>query len=353
MASLAITGLTNAGKSSLFAALTGRTDGIAAFPFSTTETRVGIVNLADPLLDELGRMEGSRRVTRAALETADTPPLVGTGGEIDPKTTGRLRLADCLVVVLRAFTDVAVPGPGGAPVRDAEEIMLDLAISDADMFQRSLVRLQNQATSRPERRPVYETVRRAARITRDGGLLRSVTWTQAQRHALADFAPLTLKPTIWVINSNEDRPSETDPDVVATVPRDDPILTMTLGLEAEVAALEPQERAEMRAALGLGRGASASLSGAALSALGLCVFYTSNVRETRAWLTPIGSSARQAAGKVHSDMERGFIRAEVAPVRDVTAAGGWQHAVAKRAVRVEGRDYPVQSGDVIKVRFSV
>ena len=117
--------------------------------------------------------------------------------------------------------------------------------------------------------------------------------------------------------------------------------------------LDEPDRAEMLQAFGLGRGAAAAISFAVLDTLAMCTFYTSNSRETRAWITPVGSNARQAAGKVHSDMERGFIRAEVGTARAVIEAGGWDAARARGVVRVEGRDYPVQSGDVLQVRFSV
>ena len=355
MATLGITGPPNSGKSSLFAALTDRHEGIAPFPFSTTAARVGVVAMEDPVLEEVGRLEGSKRITYSALEATDTPPRSRSGGEHDTETMGRLRQSDCLVVVLRSFNDPAIPDSesGVDPVQQAEETMLDLAIADADMFERSLVRLRNQATSRPERRAVYEVVARAAAIAREGDMLRSAPWSKAERTALADFAPLTLKPIIWVVNADEDLHSSTDHRLREVVPDRDPVLTLTLALEAEAASLDPGDRKEMREAFGLGQGASSTVAQAATSALGLCTFYTAGRRETRAWLTPHGSSARQAAGKIHSDMERGFIRAEVATARTVIDAGGWDAARGKGMVRVEGRDYTVQPQDLMHVRFSV
>ena len=355
MATLGITGLANTGKTSLFAALTGRPEGIAPFPFSTTETRPGVARIVDPILEQLGGLEGSARITPAALEVTDGPPLNKSGGELDAQTVGKLRQADCLVVVLRAFTDPSVPDTesGVDPTRQAEEVILEMAISDAEMFEGSVVRLRNQATSRPERRAAYEAVARASEISREGGLLRSAQWSDVERTALADFAPLTLKPMIWVVNVEEEQLSPTNNRVGEVVPAGDRVLTMTLALEAEAASLDTEDLAEMRDAFGLGDGAAGTISEAAQAALGLCIFYTANSRETRAWLTPEGSSARRAAGKVHSDMERGFIRAEVATARAVIGAGGWDSARATGIVRVEGRDYPVRSQDVIQVRFSI
>ncbi|MYH06880.1 MAG: redox-regulated ATPase YchF [Acidimicrobiia bacterium] len=355
MATLGITGLANTGKTSLFAALTARPGGIAPFPFSTTEARLAVTPIVDPILQELGRLEGSARITPATLEVTDGPPLQEPGGDLDARTVGKLRQADCMVVVLRAFEDPSVPhgGSGTDPRAQAEEVLLAMAISDAQMFEGSLLRLRNQATSRPERRAAYETVGRAAEISGDGDLLRERRWSDLERKALADFAPLTLKPVIWVVNVDEEQVEEGPNPVEGAVPAGDPVLTMTLRLEAEAAMLDEPDRAEMLQAFGLGRGAAAAISFAVLDTLAMCTFYTSNSRETRAWITPMGSNARQAAGKVHSDMERGFIRAEVGTARAVIEAGGWDAARARGVVRVEGRDYPVQSGDVLQVRFSV
>ena len=232
MATLGITGLANTGKTSLFAALTGRPEGIAPFPFSTTETRLGVARIVDPILEQLGGLEGSARITPAALEVTDGPPLNKSGGELDAQTVGKLRQADCLVVVLRAFTDPSVPDTesGVDPTRQAEEVILEMAISDAEMFEGSVVRLRNQATSRPERRAAYEAVARASEISREGGLLRSAQWSDVERTALADFAPLTLKPMIWVVNVEEEQLSEAANGVGEVVPAGDRVLTMDLGV---------------------------------------------------------------------------------------------------------------------------
>ncbi len=355
MATLGITGLANTGKTSLFAALTARPEGIASFPFSTIETRIGITPIVDPILQELGRLEGSARITPATLEVTDGPPLQEPGGDVDARTVGSLRRADCMLVVLRAFGDPSVPhgGSGTDPRSQAEEVLLAMAISDAQMFEGSILRLRNQATSRPERRAAYETVARAAEVSSDGGLLRERRWSDLELKALADFAPLTLKPVIWVVNVEEEQAQETPNPVEGVVPAGDPVVPMTLQLEAEAAMLDARDRAEMLQAFGLGRGAAATISSAVLDTLAMCIFYTSNSRETKAWLTPVGSHARRAAGKVHSDMERGFIRAEVGTAQAVIDVGGWDAARAKGVVRVEGRDYPVRSRDILQVRFSV
>jgi hypothetical protein len=355
MTTLAITGLPNSGKSSLFGALTGQMDGIAPFPFSTTTPQIGMMTIQDPMLEQLGRLEGSARITGAALEVTDTPPRNRSGGEADTQTMGRIRLADCLLIILNGFSEPArlETGPGPDLAHQAEDTILDLAINDAVIFDRALPRLRNQATSRPERKVAYQTVGRAAEITREGRMLRSEAWSEKESAALADFAPLTLKPAVWIVNEREDSPPGRRDRLGQVIPANDPMLRLTLALEAEAASLDPDDRAEMREAFGLGKGAASRVSQAVSEALGLCTFFTANARETRAWLTPRNSTARQAAGKVHSDMERGFIRAEVANVDSVIESGGWDAARRMRLIKVEGRDYVVQPRDVLQIRFSV
>ncbi len=355
MPTLAITGLANVGKSSLFAALTGRVEGIAPFPFSTTEIQIGLLPVEEPTLEELGRMEGSSRITPGALEVMDTPARSRSGGETDTEAVGKIRQADGLVVVLRAFPDQATSGEDSDidPAPQVQDTIVDLAINDAEVFERALPRLRNQATSRPERRTAYQSVLKALEVTREGRLLRSVKWSDVEMEALADFAPLTLKPVIWVANVEEASPGSVSDSLSAVVCPGDPVVTLSLAWEAEVAALHPEERTEMREAFGMGQGAAAALSAAAMEALRLCLFFTANHRETRTWLTRQGSSVREAAGRIHSDMERGFIRAEVADIRSVIDAGGWDAARKKGVTRVEGRDYTVRSRDVLHIRFSI
>ena len=355
MTTLAITGLPNSGKSSLFAALTGRSEGIAPFPFSTTAVRMGVLPIEDRGLAELGKLEGSARITRASLQVSDTPPRQRPSGEADTETVGFIRQADCLLVVLGVFSDVRMPD--GGPVFDSalqvEETLMDLALNDADVFERTLVRLRNQATSRPERRAAYHAVARATEITREGHLLRSVQWSESERAALADFAPLTLKPVVWVVNGDEDTVSDSLDPIREVVPPGDPVVKVTAALEAEIASMDPEDQSKMREGFELGEGAPATISRAALEAMDLCMFFTTNARETRAWLTKMGSGARQAAGKIHSDMERGFIRAEVASASRIIEAGGWEEGRSEGLVRIEGKDYPVRPRDVLQIRFSV
>jgi ribosome-binding ATPase YchF (GTP1/OBG family) len=166
------------------------------------------------------------------------------------------------------------------------------------------------------------------------------------------MAPLSLKPAIWVINVSED--TSGDPAAVAeVVPDTDTVVVLSAKLEEEAAGLDASERVELFEGLGLGEGALAKVTAAANQALGLITFFTMGPKESRAWTTRRGSTARQAAGRIHSDMERGFIRADVAPIADVISAGGWDEAKKAGRARLEGRDYVVVEGDVIEVRFSV
>jgi ribosome-binding ATPase YchF (GTP1/OBG family) len=204
-------------------------------------------------------------------------------------------------------------------------------------------------------RRAADTVARAADLLADGAQLRSVEWSEEERAVFRDLAPLTLKPAVWVVNVAEDEP---DPPGRAEalrglVPEGDTVVALSARIEEEAARLDPADRAELFEGLGLGEGALARMVAATYDALGLLSFYTLGTKEAHAWTVARGSTARAAAGKVHSDMERGFIRAEVAPLERVVAAGGWDALKAEGGVRVEGKEYVVAEGDVLLIRFSV
>ena len=169
-----------------------------------------------------------------------------------------------------------------------------------------------------------------------------------------DLAPLTLKPAVWVVNVDEGAiEGDVIDRVTEVVPEGDLVIVLSAKIEAEAAQLDPGDRAELREGLGLGAGALTTMVQATYSALGVLSFFTMGPKESRAWTVRVGAAAPEAAGKIHSDLERGFIRAEVAPIEVVLDAGGWDAAKAAGSVRLEGKDYVIKEGDVIVVRFSV
>ncbi len=359
MPTIGIVGFPNTGKTTLFNALTGLEAPTAVHPFVTTEPNVGVARVRDAALERAAEVEGSKKTVHATLDLLDLPAMArqGAGGGLGARFLGRLREMEALAVVLRAFGDEAVPAAesGIDPAAQAEELGLELALADAEVFERRREKVAKEATADPAKRPAAAAIARAADLLASGTPLRTEAWGPEERDAFRDLAPLTLKPVVWVVNVAEDEPepAKLADAVAAAVPPGDTVVALSARIEEEGARLDPADRAELFEGLGLGEGALATMVRAAYTALGLLSFYTLGPKEAHAWTLRRGATARQAAGRIHSDLERGFIRAEVAGVHEVIAAGGWDAAKAAGVVRVEGRDYVVRDDDVILVRFSV
>ncbi len=359
MPTIGIVGFPNTGKTTLFNALTGLEAPTAPHPFSTTEPNVGVARVPDPALERAADLEGSKKTVYATLDLLDLPAMgkPGAGGGLGARFLGRLREMEALAVVLRSFGDEAVPaGESGIdPAAQAEELGLELVLADAEVFERRREKAAKEATADPAKRPAAAAIARAADLLATGAPLRSGTWSAEECDAFRNLAPLTLKPVVWVVNMAEDEPEPVKlaDAVAAVVPPGDTVVTLSARIEEEGARLDPADRAELFEGLGLGEGALVTMVQAAYAALGLLSFYTLAPKEAHAWTLRRGATARQAAGRVHSDLERGFIRAEVAAIDEVIEAGGWDAAKAEGLVRIEGRDYVVRDDDVILVRFSV
>ena len=346
-------GFSNVGKTTLFNALTGLEAFTAPHPFSTTQPNIGTAKVPDRLLEQLATLERSRKVTHAGLDLVDLPAV--RSGSI--RGLGAGREPDVLLAVVRAHDSDAVPVDehGADPASQADDLLLEMAMSDFEMFERRYERLRKEAAADPRLRPVAEAVTKATERLGEGIPLRQAEWSEIELRAFRDMAPLSLLPCVWAVNVAEDDAGRgaVIERVREVVPTTDPVLAVSALLEEEVAALDASERAELYEGLGLGEGAPARVVRTVHDALGLVTFYTVNRRDARAWTVPAGTGASEAAGRIHSDMERGFIRAEVAPITGVIRLGGWATARADGAVRVEGKDYEVRDGDVMMVRFSV
>jgi hypothetical protein len=240
-------------------------------------------------------------------------------------------------------------------VEQAEMLLLELAVADHDVFTRKAPKAVKEAAADPSKKGAAAAIAAGLEVLNEGKALRSRHWNEIEDAAFRDLAPLTLKPAVWVVNVAEDDPQAEDvaAAVAAVVPPGDSVVALSAHIEEEAARLDPEERAEMLEGFGLGEGALARVVHATYDALHLLTFYTSGPKEVHARTVRRGAHAREAAGKIHTDMERGFIRAEIAPIAEVIAAGGWDAARAGGKGRVEGRDYVIAEGDVMVVRFSV
>ena len=360
MERLGLVGLANAGKSSLFNALTGGHVPVAPHPFSTVETSVGVAPLPDARLDELATLSHSIKVVRASVEFVDIAGLVAgasTGEGMGNRFLGGIREVNALVIVLRAFPDDAVAGVDD-PLESLETLELELVLADVASLETQSEKKRKQARLKHDPSLVEEAdAIDAAMAVLEGGtpLFRS-SLEAPVRDRLANSFLLTNKPVLAVVNVGEDQLDAVD-DLVKPVATHlgagTEAIAVCVQLEAEAAQLEPAERTELLDGLGLGQGVVPRVARAAFDMLGLRTFFTTGDKESRAWIFRAGALAPECAGVIHSDLQRGFIRAEVIHWDELLELGGWPEAKAAGRLRVEGKDYPVKDGDVLEIRFNV
>jgi ribosome-binding ATPase len=351
---LGLVGLPNSGKSSLFNALTGASSVVAAHPFSTTETTVGIAHVPDERVDLLGAMSESKKLVYASFEIVDIAALVkgASGGEgLGNAFLGALRDCDALLFVLRAFEDDSVPGDTD-PRAALETLELELVLADLVSTEGRLDRQRRAAKGDKTLAPEIAALEHAVAVLGDGVPIYRSDLDGSERAHLAPAFLLTDKPVLLVVNIGEDQLDEADA-LAARVGDADDVLAVSLQLEAEAAALEPDARAELLDGLGLGIGVVPRVARAAYHRLGRRTFLTTGEKETRAWTFRAGAKAPECAGVIHSDLQRGFIRAEVIEWRELLDIGSWSKAREQGRIRVEGKDYVVQDGDVLEIRFNV
>ena len=353
-----LVGLPNSGKSSLFNALTGGDSPVASYAFTTVETHLGEAKVVDERLDLVAATSGSAKVTPATVQFSDIGGLAAgaaRGEGLGNRFLGGIREVDAVVLVLRAFGSEEVEGIDD-PLESLLALELELSLADLESLERQVDKKRRQAKGDVSVGPEVERMQRAAASLAAGTPLWRSDLPATERELLAPCFLLTNKPVVAVINIDEEAPAA---DVEAAVTAVSSALdgTQTLAvcarLEAEVAELPETERAEMAESLGLGAGALARLVAAAYRALGLCTFFTTAPPETRAWPFTAGSTADVCAGLVHTDFQRGFIRAETIQWEDLLAMGSWSAARAAGRLRAEGRGYVVQDGDVLEIRFNV
>ena len=356
---IAVTGLPASGKSTVFAALAGR-----SLP-SAEQSRRGespraVVKVPDPRVDALAEMFRPRKVTPAEVQYVAAPELTHAGRTTEGWSTllTQLRQADAIMLVCRAFDEPSCPHPKGSvdPVRDVVEMQSELLLADMIAIERRLERLEREARSGAKAQQVQERdlLARFKERLETGQPLRGLEISSAERKLLGGFGFLTLKPVLLVANIG---PGGLDGSA-ATLAReaeslDASYLSLDGKLERELVELEPAEQAEMLRAFGLAEPALARAIRASYSLLDLISFFTVGEDEVRAWTVKRGAQAPEAAGVIHSDLQRGFIRAEVVPAADLLRLGGLAEARRQGLLRSEGKTYVVQDGDVMNVLFNV
>lgn len=320
--------------------------------------------MADPRLDALAEMHRSRKVVNAVVEVTDIAGLAAGAAEgegLGNRFLATIREVDALCLVLRAFEDEEVPGHSD-PIESLGELELELTLADLSSVEGLLQRRRKAARSGDAAAAHEVAALDAALVPLGDGipLYRSALDAEA-RSALRSAFLLTNKPVLAVVNLGEDQTGEasggTEPKVVAEVAEALGGAAEALGicvqLEAEAAQLDPAERSELLQGLGLGEGALARLTRAAFHVLGRRTFFTTGDKESRAWTYRSGAKAPECAGVIHSDLQRGFIRAEVIPWDELLSLGSWSAAKSAGRLRVEGKDYQVADGDVLEIRFNV
>jgi hypothetical protein len=354
---VAIIGLPMSGKTTLFDALTGRHVQPGAFA-APGSVQLGAVPVADERVDFLAGLLKPKRVTQAQVEFMDLGGLF-TGEKPSPDAVEAVRGAGGLVKVVRAFASDAVPHAKGSvdPRRDLEEIEADLFVVDLDIIERRIEKL-HASVKKPtpkvqEEKAELALLERCREQLDAAGSLDRVKLSEDDRKALRGFTFLTLKRGLVVLNIGEGQLGKEAAAVPALGPARDPVVAVCAEIEKELLELEPEERGPFLADLGLADLSVQKVVHRTLEALDLITFFTANEKELRAWLVPRGATAVEAAGHVHTDLARGFIRAEVTPVEVLRAFGSVKEVRAHGKERLEGKDYVVQDGDLIQVRFSV
>ena len=351
-------GLPNAGKSSLFNALSGGSALAAAYPFATVDPNVGVAEVPDERVERLGAMSNSAKLVHALVEFVDIAGLVkgaSQGEGLGNRFLGHIREVDAIVFVLRAFEDDDVVGSPD-PLEHLATLETELALADLQSVEGKIERHRKAAKADKSLQVEVDALDAALQILSEGTPIYRSGLSADHRAALRPWFLLTNKPVLVVVNIGEDQLERAD-DLAAPVKQafgdEAAVVPMCVQLYAEAVQLPAEERSELLDAYGLGEGAVATLLNAAYRLLGLRTFLTTGDKESRAWTFKAGWKAPQCAGVIHGDFERGFIKAEVIHWDELLELGSWSKAREAGKLRIEGKDYVMQDGDVVEFRFNV
>ena len=351
--SIGIVGLPNVGKSSLFTALTKKSGFAANYPFATIEPNVGLVPVPDKRLDGLAAIDHPAKIIPATVEFVDIAGLVAgasKGEGLGNKFLANIRETDAICEVVRFFSDPNVEHVSKKvdPQSDVETIKTELILADIATIEKALPRLEKEGKRYKEKAINFEAAQKVLEGLNEGKRALQLNLSEEEHDAIRELCLLTMKPMLYIANVDEDKVNAELPEIDGQQP-----VPISAKIEADLAELDAEEAAIFMEELDLDESGLSRLIREAYKLLGLQSYFTSGETETRAWTIPVGAKAPQAAGVIHSDFERGFIKAETASYEDYVALGGEKGCRDAGKLRQEGKDYVVQDGDVMHFKFNV
>jgi GTP-binding protein YchF len=352
---IGIVGLPNAGKSTLFNALTRNNVLAANYPFATIEPNVGVVGVPDPRLAVLGELFKSERLVPATVSFVDIAGIVrgaSTGEGMGNAFLSHIREADAICQVTRVFEDPDVTHVDGKinPASDIDTISTELILADLQTIEKALPRLEKEARFNKDQQAVVAAVKEAQAVLETG---KTVFQSGLDRAPLRELFLLTAKPFLYVFNTSTDETDEATREELRKLVAPAEAIFLDAKIESELSEMEPEEAAEFLADMGIDEPGLDHLARVGFETLGLQTYLTAGPKESRAWTIRKGATAPEAAGVIHTDFQKGFIKAEIVSYDDLVAAGTMLKAREAGKVRMEGKDYVMQDGDVVEFRFNV